>query len=317
MGGSTWGMAKGVTLVPVRVLGCDGSGTSSGVVAGLDWIAANAQLPAVVNMSLGGGASSTIDAAVARLVARGITVVVAGGNDGLDACNYSPAREPSALTVGATASTDGRAGYSNTGTCLDLFAPGSGVTSAWHTGTTATATLSGTSMATPHVAGLVALMLQSQPASTPSQVAQSLIAGATVGRVGGPGAGSPNLLLHTGVVGVLPPPGPIGGGPLPAMTVSRLAGSAQVARHAWRAVASVTVTDAGGRAVAGAAVRGDFSVGGTGLGCTTGTTGSCSIRSGALGLSVGSTALTVTGVTANGLAYDAAHSATQVTIQRP
>ena len=130
VGGQTWGMAKGVGLVPVRVLGCDGSGSVSGIIAGIDWMIANAKLPAVANMSLGGSAFSTLDSAVAKAVASGITIAVAAGNSNADACTASPAREPSALTVGATEGNDGRASYSNWGTCVDVFAPGSSITSA-------------------------------------------------------------------------------------------------------------------------------------------------------------------------------------------
>jgi len=200
VGGATWGIAKGVSLVPVRVLPCTGPGTLSAVLAGLDWVNANARRPAVVNMSLGGGASSTIDNAVANTVSKGITVVVAAGNEAVDACTQSPARAPSAITVGATTSGDARASYSNFGTCLDVFAPGSSIRSAWYTGTTVTATSSGTSMAAPHVAGLAALMLAAAPASTPAQLDQRLKSTATLGKVTGAGTGSPNRLVHTSAV---------------------------------------------------------------------------------------------------------------------
>ena len=196
--GARYGIAKGASVVPVRVLGCNGSGTMSGVLAGLDWVAVNGVRPAVVNMSLGGGISSTLDRAVANVVSRGISVAVAAGNSNVDACNSSPAREPSAITVGATASNDGRASYSNWGRCLDIFAPGSSITSAGISSNTAVATMSGTSMASPHVAGNVALLLQSQPTLIPSQVAQLLKSRATPNKVWRAGTGSPNLLLYTG-----------------------------------------------------------------------------------------------------------------------
>jgi subtilisin family serine protease len=196
--GARYGIAKAASIVPVRVLGCDGSGTMSGVLAGLDWVAANGVRPAVVNMSLGGGISYTLDRAVANLVSRGISVAVAAGNSNADACYSSPAREPSAITVGATASNDARASYSNRGRCLDLFAPGSSITSAGISSNTAVTTMSGTSMAAPHVAGNVALLLQSQPALIPSQIAQLLKSRATPNKVWNAGAGSPNLLLYTG-----------------------------------------------------------------------------------------------------------------------
>ena len=161
--GTTYGVAKRATVVPVRVLGCNGSGTNSGVVAGIDWVAANAVAPAVANMSLGGGASQATDDAVQRAVSRGVTMVVAAGNENQNACNVSPARAVNAITVGSTTRTDARSSFSNFGTCVDVFAPGSDITSAWYTGTTATSTISGTSMASPHVAGVAALYLQGNP----------------------------------------------------------------------------------------------------------------------------------------------------------
>ena len=196
--GAKYGIAKAASVVPVRVLGCNGSGTMSGVLAGLDWVAVNAVRPAVVNMSLGGGLSYTLDRAVANVVSRGITVAVAAGNSNVDACNSSPAREPSAITVGATASNDARASYSNWGRCLDIFAPGSSITSAGIYSNTSVTTMSGTSMAAPHVAGNVALLLQSQPSLIPSQVAQLIKSRATPNKVWSAGTGSPNLLLYTG-----------------------------------------------------------------------------------------------------------------------
>lgn len=199
VGGSTYGVAKGVTLVAVRVLDCAGSGTTSGVIAGINWVTSNhaAGAPAVANMSLGGSASSSLDTAVKNSVADGVTYAVAAGNNNKKACNYSPARVPEAITVGATTNTDARASYSNYGTCLDIFAPGSSITSAWYTSTTATNTISGTSMATPHVAGAAALYLQYNPAATPAQVSSALVSGATSNVVTSVGTGSPNKLLYT------------------------------------------------------------------------------------------------------------------------
>jgi subtilisin family serine protease len=159
VGGTTWGVAKGVKLIPVRVLDCSGSGAYSGVIAGIDWVANSPLRPAVANLSLGGGASAALDAAIAGAVSKGVNVVVAAGNNNADACNYSPSRAPSAITVGATTSSDARASYSNYGSCLDIFAPGSSISSAWNTSDVATNTISGTSMASPHVAGVVALAL--------------------------------------------------------------------------------------------------------------------------------------------------------------
>jgi subtilisin family serine protease len=202
VGGTVHGVAKGVSLVAVRVLGCNGSGTNAGVIAGVDWVANNHVKPAVANMSLGGGASSTLDTAVKNAIAKGVTFAVAAGNGNFlgiaaNACNYSPARVPEAITVGATTSTDAKASYSNYGTCVDIFAPGSSITSAWYTGTTATNTISGTSMASPHVAGVAALYLQSNSTATPAGVASALITNSTPGKVTSPGTGSPNRLLFT------------------------------------------------------------------------------------------------------------------------
>jgi subtilisin family serine protease len=196
VGGSTYGVAKAVQLVGVRVLDCEGSGTTAGVIDGINWVTSNAVKPAVANMSLGGGTSSALDTAVGNSIAAGITYAIAGGNDNANACNYSPARVSAAITVGATTSTDARASYSNYGSCLDIFAPGSSITSAWYTSTTATNTISGTSMATPHVAGVAALVLQANPSYTPAQVASYLTGNAVSGKVTSPGTSSPNLLLQ-------------------------------------------------------------------------------------------------------------------------
>lgn len=194
--GGTYGVAKGATVYGVRVLDDAGSGTTAGVVAGIDWVTANAIKPAVANMSLGGGASTTIDAAVNRSIAAGVTYAVAAGNSNANASSYSPARVAAAITVGATTSTDARASYSNYGSVLDIFAPGSSITSSWNTSDTATNTISGTSMATPHVAGVIARYLQNNTSATPAQVSSALTSGATTGKVTSAGSGSPNRLLY-------------------------------------------------------------------------------------------------------------------------
>ncbi|MCG5438852.1 S8 family serine peptidase, partial [Micromonospora foliorum] len=206
VGGSAYGVAKAVQLVGVRVLNCSGSGTNAGVIGGVDWVTANAIKPAVANMSLGGGANSSLDNAVRNSIASGVTYGLAAGNDnGANACNTSPARTTEAITVGSTTSSDARSSFSNVGTCLDIFAPGSSITSAWYNSNTATNTISGTSMATPHVVGAAALVASANPSWTPAQVRNQLVASATPNVVGNPGSGSPNLLLYVGT-GTTPPP---------------------------------------------------------------------------------------------------------------
>ncbi len=194
--GSTWGVAKGAFIVPVRVLGCTGGGTNAGVIAGMDWIAANHVKPAVANMSLGGGASTATDNAVTNMRNAGVTVVVAAGNENQNACNVSPARAASAVTVGSTTNTDARSNFSNWGSCVDIFAPGSAIRSAWHTSNTATNTISGTSMAAPHVAGIAALYLASNPNATPAQVESAIYNNGSTGKLSGLN-GSPNLLAYS------------------------------------------------------------------------------------------------------------------------
>ncbi|MFS8104952.1 S8 family serine peptidase [Lentzea alba] len=205
IGGTTYGGAKNVTLHAVRVLGCGGSSPDSVVTAGVDWVTRNAVKPAVVNMSLRGNANQAQDTAVRNSIATGITYVVAAGNDGANACNYSPARVPEVITVGNTTSSDARNSGSNYGSCLDIFAPGTSVVSATHTGDTATTTKSGTSMASPLVASAVALYLQKNPAATPQQVRDALVACATTDVVGSAGSGSPNRLLYVPCGPVTPP----------------------------------------------------------------------------------------------------------------
>lgn len=200
MGGRTYGVAKDVDLVAVRVLNCQGSGSNAGVIAGVDWVTANHRGPSVANMSLGGSASAALDTAVRNSIASGVVYALAAGNESQDACNTSPARTAEAITVGATDSNDARASFSNFGTCVDLFAPGASITSAWATGDTATNTISGTSMASPHVAGAAALYVQADPNATPAEIAAAMVTDSTPGNVTGPGTGSPNRLLYTGDV---------------------------------------------------------------------------------------------------------------------
>ncbi|MFI1226331.1 MULTISPECIES: S8 family serine peptidase [unclassified Streptomyces] len=193
VGGKSYGVAKKAKLVGVRVLNCQGSGSTSQIVAGMDWVARNAQKPAVANMSLGGGSDQAMDDAVQGAINAGIPVAVAAGNDNRDACNTSPARLPAAITLGSTDSNDARSSFSNYGRCLDLFAPGGSIVSTRMGG--GTQTMSGTSMASPHAAGAAAIHLSAHPNATPQQVRDALVNNALSGVVTNPGSSSPNRLL--------------------------------------------------------------------------------------------------------------------------
>lgn len=238
--GTAFGVAKSASLVPVRVLDCTGSGTISSVVAGIDWVVGQHAdgTPAVANLSLGGGASTSIDAAINRMVIDGVVTAVAAGNSNVDACGGSPARVPAALTVGASTSADARASYSNFGTCLDLFAPGSGIRSSWNTSSTATASLSGTSMASPHVAGAAAVLWADHPELTAGSVSSALVTTATSDVVLGAGTGSPNRLLFANPTN----------SPLPTPVVSAPSAPTNVTAAAGRKSATVrwaAATDGG------------------------------------------------------------------------
>ncbi len=278
VGGKTYGVAKGVTLIPVRVLDCRGSGSWSGVIAGIDYVAGDTRRPAVANMSLGGGASNSVDTAVNNAVDAGVTMVVAAGNDGADACNYSPARAPSAITVGATGSSDARTSWSNYGTCVDIFAPGLGITSAWNTSDSATNTISGTSMASPHVTGVAALALAE--GTLPKDVAGRITNTATPAVVGSAGTGSPDKLLYS----LLTVPSgtvtdPVTPPPTQAVRVDELSGVSKKLGRKWRAEARVTILAVDtGSAVANSTVQGEFSLGGGGT-CVSGSDGACTITS--------------------------------------
>lgn len=194
--GTTYGAAKKAKIVAVRVLGNNGSGTTAGVIAGVDWITANHVASSVANVSLGGGPSTALDDAVRRSIASGVTYSIAAGNSGALASNYSPARVSTAITVGATTRTDARATYSNYGPTVDIFAPGSDITAGWNTSDTATYTGNGTSFAAPHVSGAAAVYLTNHPGASPAAVATALVNGATSNVITGVGTGSPNKLLR-------------------------------------------------------------------------------------------------------------------------
>ncbi|MFF9806067.1 S8 family peptidase [Streptomyces coeruleorubidus] len=194
--GTTYGVAKRTKIVSVRVLNNSGAGTLANVVAGVDWVTSRRVGPAVANMSLGAGASAALDTAVRNSIASGVTYAVAAGNSNANAAYYSPARVGPAITVGASTWVDERSNFSNYGFMLDMFAPGSSITAGWHTSDTASATLSGTSMAAPHVAGAAAVYLTSHPTASPATVRGALVNGATTGALSNIGPGSPNRLLR-------------------------------------------------------------------------------------------------------------------------
>jgi subtilisin family serine protease len=195
IGGSTYGVAKAVRLFAVRVLNCSGSGTTSGVIAGVDWVTGHRVRPAVANMSLGGGASTSLDTAVNNSINAGVTYAIAAGNSNTNAANSSPARVSAAITVGSSTSSDSRSSFSNFGSVVDIFAPGSSITSAWSTSNTAINTISGTSMATPHVAGVAARYLQSNTGASPATVRNAIVAAANLNRLSNIPTGTANRLL--------------------------------------------------------------------------------------------------------------------------
>ena len=340
VGGATYGVAKGATLVPVRVLGCNGSGSSSGVIAGVDWVVGNAKRGSVINMSLGGGASTASDSAIDRAVAAGITAVVAAGNSNANACNSSPARAAKAVTVGSTTNTDARSSFSNFGSCVDLFAPGSNIKSAWHTSTSATNTISGTSMASPHVAGVAALISAANPGFTPEQVSNALVTGGTRGLVTNAGSGSPNILLYsipntsgavTPPVEPPPPPPPVEPPPpppppveppppvaAPVAAVGSLSGSStRSLLSGWRANVTIGVKNTvSNTALASARVTGRFGSASP-VSCTTNTAGNCSLQSAQLPNSPNRITFTVTTVVPATGAYDATkNTVSSITINR-
>lgn len=283
--GATVGVAPGASVVPVRVMDCRGSGSSSAVIAGLDWIAARGSRPGVVNMSIGGPAFSTLDAAAQRLVAAGFTVVAAAGNSNVDACTQSPGRAAGLVTVAASDNADAKASYSNWGSCVALFAPGSSIASAGIASGTALAVMSGTSMAAPHVAGTAALWLQARPAATAAQVRQLLLQDATPATVLAVPAGTTRSLLHAGgsspaATGTPPAPAPT---PAVALRTGQVSLTAAVPTPgAWTASATVQVQDAQGRPVGGVQVAARFSHMVAEVSCTTtAASGSCSLTSAA------------------------------------
>ncbi len=304
VGGMTYGVAKNVRLHAVRVLDCGGSGYYSWMVDGLDWVVENGTRPAVVNMSLSGPSQAWFDEIVNNTVAAGVVVVVAAGNDYGDACAKSPASAPDALTVGSTTSSDAKSSFSNAGTCVDLFAPGSSVLSALQTSDIAAGYKSGTSMASPHAAGVAALYLDADPTLSAYDVMDAIIAKATPNVLSNVGTGSPNLLLYS-----------LTDDPPPPLTdkmvhIGALSVSVNFGNRNSNGTATVTVVDDLDAPVEGATVTGDWEVDGSvyngGASGITEASGETAIGSGALKnvTSTNKVEFCVTSVTGSGLTYD-------------
>jgi subtilisin family serine protease len=310
VGGTTVGVAKNVSLYAVRVLGCSGSGSYAGVIAGIDWVAANGNHPAVANMSLGGGFSSAVNTAVNNAVASGVTFAVAAGNENTDACIKSPASAANALTVGASTSTDVRSSFSNYGTCVDLFAPGSSIYSSTQTTTSSYASWSGTSMATPHVAGVAALFLAAHPTADAGTVEAAVVGGASLGRLSSIGNGSPNLLLYSLITSGTPPPPPPPPPPsadVPTHVADVLAISETSGKKNWKATLFVKAHELNGAThteLDGATVHVSWSGGATGeTTCLTVTGGTCYIQTGQIPNSQASITFKITNISLSGYVY--------------
>jgi subtilisin family serine protease len=327
--GTTVGVAPASTLIAIRVLGCTGRAPWSQVIAGIDWLIANHEKPAVANMSLGGSYSAALNAALENAVAAGITFAVAAGNQSGNACDYSPASAVSALTVAASTSADSRAPFSNYGGCVDLFAPGMDIYSSVQTG--GYDSWDGTSMASPHVAGVAALYLAANPVAAPAEVGQAILDGATLDGLTNT-TGSPNRLAFTGVAGAgvlppLPPPPPVPEpDPATQLRVADLDGLARTAKGSWGATVRILVQDLTGAPVAGAGIYGEWTEGVTGSGwCTTDASGWCSVLKDGIKKNVGAARFGVHSVTVSGMAYargtnldpDGDSNGTEIVVRRP
>lgn len=311
IGGSVAGVAPGATLVSVRVLGCDGSGPISQVLAGIDWILTRQERPAIVNMSLGANAYPMLDEAVRSLLLAGFHVVVSAGNENTNACLRSPARVPGAITVGASDNTDKRAVFSNFGSCVDLLAPGQWVSAPDWRSQTAERMLSGTSMAAPHVAGTLALLLESRPTLTPTQLTQQLLAQSTPS-VLAQLSGSPNRLLFAGSATALKFP------PAHELNIGLLQGDTAVSRGRWTARATVRVVNASGKPMGGVKVSGLFQGASAPVSCSTAASGLCTLVSLAQTADVAQLSVAVQALEGAAFTYRRERDqARAITIQRP
>lgn len=298
--GSSIGVAPAAEVVPVRVITCAGSSWGSSVLDGLDWIVAHGVRPAVVNLSLGGAASSAMDNAVARLTAAGFVVVAAAGNDNRDACSYSPARASSAITVGATDALDYRASFSNLGRCLKVFAPGVDIRSASFSDAQGLVVMNGTSMAAPHVSGAAAQLLQVRPRLLPSQVATQLTSQATASQVKSAGSGSPNKLLFVGEAKQVTFPTAYDIHVQGLQTSARSSG-----KTTWTASVTVAILQDEGQPIKGVKVTGLFSNSTSVRSCTTNAEGRCTLNSATLKKDLGSVGFAVSALAGTALTYRA------------
>nr|WP_228277653.1 S8 family peptidase [Acinetobacter haemolyticus] len=309
-GGTTYGVAKQINLIPIRVVGCSGSGLMSNMIAGIDWILKNGQKPAVVNISMGGPAYEPLDTAIHNLSTQGFIPIVAAGNSNTNACDLSPARSANAITVAATDKTDTRASYSNYGACVDIFAPGSGVTSAWNRSNSSVGTGNGTSMAAPHVAGAAALILQRTPTATTKMVTDQILATSTPNVVKNV-AGSSNRLLFTATASDSTPSNQtIQQSTNTLASINQLIGA--TTRNwlfgTWKATVNIKVVDQNQKAVSNATITGGFSVGASAISCITNSIGECQLNSGTLSRNVTSTTFNVVNITGTNLTYAANHN---------
>lgn len=342
VGGSTYGVAKNIKITPIKIFDCNGTSSISGIVAGIDWIIQNGRLPGVINMSIGISVSHTIDQAVNSAYDAGYVVVASAGNFAGRACDQSPARASKVITVGSSDVTDVKSYYSNYGVCVDVFAPGSSILSSWFSDNTASKYLNGTSMSSPHVAGVAALILQSYPNAKPQEINYAILNASTKNvMVGDLGTDSPNRLLRitnapdftpfnqpiyippiNTPLPPIPPEDPPSRKPKIDFRIAAIKSiSAQrikVTKSTWKTNTTITIYASNKGPVHEATVTIKFSVGGANLTCTTNSAGVCSIPSGVISSSKKSTVLTVTGLSGENLGYLAKiNKVKTLTIKKP